>query len=113
MNLRCKDGDLAVVVGDFPQCEANIGRIVEVRGPIETLDHYPVPCWKIKPIDDRDFLIVESDWSLTIEVITDFSRAVHPDYWLLPIRPPQEKVADEEEKVEPDRLDNMELLQSS
>ena len=33
MTLRCKDGDLAFIVGELPGCEANIGRIVQVRGP--------------------------------------------------------------------------------
>jgi hypothetical protein len=33
MTLRCKHGDLAVIVGEYPGCEANIGRIVQVRGP--------------------------------------------------------------------------------
>jgi hypothetical protein len=32
MKLRCKHGDLAVIVGEYPGCEANIGRIVQVRG---------------------------------------------------------------------------------
>jgi hypothetical protein len=25
MELRCKDGDLAVMIGDMPGCESNIG----------------------------------------------------------------------------------------
>ena len=33
MALRCKHGDLAVIVGEYPGCEANIGRIVRVSGP--------------------------------------------------------------------------------
>ena len=41
MNLRCKDGDLAVVVGDFPGCEGNIGRIVQVKGPVRIPRQYP------------------------------------------------------------------------
>ncbi len=100
MNLRCKDGDLAVIVGDFPRCEANIGRIVEVRGPMEIPSQYPLPCWKIKPIDDREWLIVEDDWSLTREVVTRRSRIIHPDCWLLPIQPPKEKLSEEEVTAE-------------
>ena len=100
MNLRCKSGDLAIVVGDFPRCEVNIGRIVQVRGPMQTPIQYPVPCWKIKPIDDREWLIAEGDWSLTREVVTWRSGIIHPDYWLLPIQPPQEDVFDEEVTAE-------------
>ena len=100
MNLRCKDGDLAIVVGDFPRCEANIGRIVQVRGPMQTPSQYPVPCWKIKPIDDREWVIAESDWSLTREVVTWRSGIIHPDCWLLPIQPPQEDAFDEEVTAE-------------
>ena len=56
MNLRCKDGDLAVVVGDFPGCEGNIGRLVQVKGPVRTPRQYPLPCWRIKPINRRGWL---------------------------------------------------------
>ena len=100
MNLRCKDGDLAVIVGDFPRCEANIGRIVEVRGPMEIPSQYPLPCWKIKPIDDREWLILEDDWSLTREAVTRRSGIIHPDCWLLPIQPPEEKVSDQDVSAE-------------
>ncbi len=36
MTLRCTDGALALVVYDEPGCESNIGRVVEVRGPVQT-----------------------------------------------------------------------------
>ena len=87
MNLRCKDGDLAVVVGDFPGCEGNIGRIVQVKGPVRTPKQYPLPCWRIKPINRRGWLIAENDWEVTKEVVIWRSGIIHPDCWLLPIRP--------------------------
>ncbi len=37
MGLKCKDGDMAVIVGDVPGCEGNVGRIVQVRGPTTQL----------------------------------------------------------------------------
>ena len=87
MNLRCKDGDLAVVVGDFPGCEGNIGRLVQVKGPVRTPRQYPLPCWRIKPINRRGWLIAENDWAVTKEVVIWRSGIIHPDCWLLPIRP--------------------------
>jgi len=87
LNLRCKDGDLAVVVGDFPGCEGNIGRIVQVKGPVRTPKQYPLPCWRIKPINRRGWLIAENDWEVTKEVVIWRSGIIHPDCWLLPIRP--------------------------
>lgn len=96
MNLRCKDGDLAVIVGDFPRCEGNIGRIVEVRGPMEIPSQYPLPCWKIKPKDDREWLVAEGDWSLTREVVTWRSGIIHQDCWLLPIHTSDEDVTYED-----------------
>ena len=90
MNLRCKEGDFAVVVGDFPGCEGNIGRIVQVRGPVRTPRQYPLPCWRIKPINLRGFLIAENDWEVTKEVVIWRSGIIHPDCWLLPIRPSED-----------------------
>jgi len=90
MNLRCRDGDLAVVVGDFPGCEGNIGRIVQVKGPVRTPKQYPLPCWRIKPINRRGWLIAENDWEVTKEVVIWRSGIIHPDCWLLPIRPTED-----------------------
>jgi hypothetical protein len=48
MTLRCKDGDLAVIVGELPGCEANIGRIVQVRGPAQWSEQCGnLMCWVI------------------------------------------------------------------
>jgi len=91
MNLRCKDGDLAVVVGDFPGCEGNIGRIVQVKGPARTPRQYPLPCWRIKPVNRRGWFVVESDWEVTKEVVIWRSGILHPDCWLLPIRPTEDE----------------------
>ena len=67
---------------------------------MQTPSQYPEPCWKIKPIDDREWLIAEGDWSLTREVVTWRSGIIHPDYWLLPIQPPQVDVFHEEVTAE-------------
>lgn len=87
MGLRCKDGDLAVIVGDVPGCEDNIGCIVQVRGPTIQLSGYI--CWRIKPSDNRKLLIREYNGVIVSEKVFWNSRIRHPDCFLLPIRPPE------------------------
>ena len=64
MTLRCKDGDLAVIVGELPGCEANIGRIVQVRGPVQWSEQCGnLLCWliPIRPLeDDIDTVEIEN-----------------------------------------------------
>jgi hypothetical protein len=94
--LRCKDGDLAVIVGDVPGCEGNIGCIVEVRGPTIRLGGYI--CWLIKPISDRKIEIREFNGVIVAETVIWRSRIRHPDCFLLPIRPPEDGKAIETSK---------------
>jgi hypothetical protein len=88
MGLRCKDGDMAVIVGDVPGCEGNIGCIVQVRGPTIKLSGYI--CWRIKPLDNRKILICEFKGVIVSEKVFWNSRIGHPDCFLLPIRPPED-----------------------
>jgi hypothetical protein len=88
MGLRCKDGDMAVIVGDVPGCEGNVGRIVQVRGPTTQLIGYI--CWQIKPLDKRLLFIRDHDGSIVGERVVWKSRFFHPDCFLLPIRPPKD-----------------------
>ena len=91
MTLRCKDGDLAVIVGELPGCEANIGRIVQVRGPAhisEQCGH--LLCWVIKPIDRKKMLILYIPDILVSDYVTWRMDIKLPDCWLIPIRPPKE-----------------------
>jgi hypothetical protein len=88
MGLRCKDGDMAVIVGDVPGCEGNIGCIVEVRGPTTKLSGYI--CWLIKPADNRKLLIREFNGIIVSEKVFWKSKIWHPDCFLLPIRPPED-----------------------
>ena len=84
MNLRCKPGDLAIITREEPGCEANIGRMVRVSGPIATYAHCG-PSWLITPI-------TLEPW--TYRVLGDGLRTVlslpedidHPDSWMIPIR---------------------------
>jgi len=57
MTLRCKHGDLAVIVGEYPGCEANIGRIVQVRGPAHLSEQSgELLCWVIRPITRKKMI---------------------------------------------------------
>ena len=86
--LRCKDGDMAIIVGDVSGCEGNIGCIVQVRGPTIQLCGYI--CWRIKPLDKRKILVREHNGEIVSEKVHWKSRIRHPDCFLLPIRPPED-----------------------
>ena len=91
MTLRCKDGDLAVIVGELPGCEANIGRIVQVRGPARISEQCgDLLCWVIKPIDRKKMLILYIPDILVSDYVTWRMDIKLPDCWLIPIRPPEE-----------------------
>ena len=102
MTLRCKDGDLAVIVGELPGCEANIGRIVQVRGPAHLSEQCgELLCWVIRPISRKKMINLYIPDILISERVTWKSDIKLPDCWLLPIRPPEE----EKDTVEIESLD--------
>ena len=90
MELRCKDGDLAVIVGEMPGCEANIGRIVEVRGPAKLNHQCGLICWRIRTVTRKKLINLYPSGELIAESVTWKSRTQHPDCWLIPIRPPED-----------------------
>ena len=88
MSLRCKHGDLAVIINETPQCRVNIGLIVQVRGPLEYLGILDLYGWRIKPIHHKK-VWVEMRKSTKAElqyIYWKYPRCI-PDAWLLPIRP--------------------------
>lgn len=102
MTLRCKHGDLAVIVGEYPGCEANIGRIVQVRGPAHLSEQCgELLCWVIRPITRKKMINLYIPDVLISERVTWKSDIKLPDCWLLPIRPPE----DEKDTVEIEILD--------
>ena len=102
MNLHCKEGDLALVIHDEPGCEANIGLVVEVRGPLNVNLRLALPCWLIRPVNPEPWAVVELDGTLVSQVVGWESLIEHPDTWLLPLRPPKEAVCDGEVEREPE-----------
>ena len=106
MKTRCKPGDLAVIVREEPGCEANIGKLVEVRGPIY-MDQLCGPCWIIRSISTT------GDWLCrTIHgPVRRISGGVrwsdgidHPDAWLMPIRGLQSTRRRTQRRAEPELL---------
>lgn len=89
MTTRCKSGDLAVILYDVPSCEANIGRVVEVRGPAMT-DRNGRMTWLIWPVTSRPYLINDWDGRLIGIMNSGDSNIEHPDAWMMPLRPKSE-----------------------
>ncbi len=84
MLTRCSPGTLALVIAEHPGCEGNIGRVVEVRGPLESDEGRP--CWHIQPTQGAPWLILERDGTVSGERVTWSSGVIHPDAWLTPLR---------------------------
>jgi hypothetical protein len=86
--MRCADGDLAIIVRDFAGCEANLGRVLEVRGPVKYSRTTGHACWRIKPVGTQPLLVVSAPHWEPEAVVVDWDRGIwHPDHWLLPITP--------------------------
>ena len=82
-NLRCKEGDLAVITQEEIGCEANIGRLVYVIRRAE-------PCSDFDPMDEW-WMIDKSPRKIGC----DSNPVKHSDRWLRPIRYPGECAVDE------------------
>ncbi len=91
VKLRCKHGDLAIIVGDVSGCELNIGTLVLVRGPTTSISGYT--CWHIKPIEKRLHLVRLNRWEIRDQYVFWKDKIYHPDCFLIPIRPPEEDEA--------------------
>ena len=86
MTLRCKAGDIAVVLHDTPECASNIGRFVRILGSLEFSGNLGKWCWLIVPVGSGLWM-VERGGRVSPERVTNRSRVEHPDDWLKPIPP--------------------------
>ena len=103
MEMRCKEGDLALVIHDEPGCESNIGRVVEVRGPLNVNERLELPCWLIRPVKPELWSVAQFDGIHVIDKLVGWeSQVEHPDAWMLPLRPPKEETCDSEVEHEPE-----------
>jgi len=82
MKLRCKDGDLAIIVEDFLGCEENLGVIVKVIGPPTRVKTCNLTCWYVYPITRRKLWVVDP---LEKVRVSKTKTVLHPDRLLLPI----------------------------
>ena len=82
MTLRCKAGDIAVVLHDTPECASNIGRFVRILGSLEFSGNLGKWCWLIVPVGSGLWM-VERGGRVSPERVTNRSRVEHPDDWLL------------------------------
>ena len=104
--MRCKAGDLAVIVNDFRGCEANIGIIVKVAGPPEVHPWCDKLVWTVRPVKRRKLWVLGSppgDMVLERQWVSKKYPIQHPDEWLLPLgySPPEpEEEADEVTTIE-------------
>ncbi len=91
MELKCKDGELALVIHDEPSCEENIGKVVQVSGPVEINRELQLPCWLIQPVHRNDWKVTTLLGEVVTQHVSWESRVEHPDKWLMPLRPQSPK----------------------
>ena len=101
MKTRCKPGDLAIIISDVPQCTANIGRVVAVSGP-PARDKNGHITWLIQPVTPEPYLINTFHDDSVRFMRWQESRIEHPDEWLMPIRPEEQR--DEMEETEHQKI---------
>ena len=85
--LKCKHGDLALVLYDTPGCEQNIGKVVMVRGPTNLVIQTQMMGWQIKPLFPEPWRVVKRKGGIKSEVVDWDICVLHEDAWLMPLRP--------------------------
>lgn len=85
--LKCKDGDIALVLNDTLGCEQNIGKVVFVKGPTITIIRSGMQGWRIKPLHPALWAVEEERRGVGLEFVEWSSKVFHEDAWLLPLRP--------------------------
>ena len=83
--MRCKHGDLAVIVHDFASCGGNVGTTVQVIGPPIKHPDSPHLCWQIRPVSRTKLWLSGNGKAAAYELITEENQAFHPDPWLEPV----------------------------
>jgi hypothetical protein len=87
MKLRCKSGDLALVIHDEDICQQNIGKLVRVAGPLDYNRRLKRVCWLIEPVKAEPWQCVTPKVQHYQRIVTFANNMEHPDSWLLPIDP--------------------------
>ena len=81
--MKCKHGDLAIIVDDFDGCTGNIGLLVRVIGPAEVI--MEMACWQVIPLSGQGMWLID-EGKARKSLITPRIQAIHPDKWLRPIK---------------------------
>ena len=82
---RCRPGDLALVTGEDPGYEENLGRLVKVSGPL-AMNPDLVLTWLIVPVSETPYAVMGFDGRKRSYRVQLQHKIEHPDVWLLPIR---------------------------
>lgn len=85
MSLKCRAGDLAVVIQDEPGCEANVGQMVEVlraRADFPEAGHW----WVISPLGRSEWLCLDPVTQETTWLPTACTSILIEDPCLHPLR---------------------------
>ncbi len=77
MNARCKHGDLAVVINEYPECAANIGRVVVVSGP-SYINREGMLVWYVNPISSEPYFYNTWDDLTPFPMSPDDNDIQHP-----------------------------------
>ena len=94
--LRCRVGDLAVIVRDEPECHSNIGQIVEVLGKYNGFFKQTEFYWSVKPLSNQpSAVLIGTPGTSGCKVVYDCRPRAHQDAWLRPLRNTGDDVADE------------------
>jgi hypothetical protein len=84
--LRCRPGDLAVIVQDEPQCQANIGQLVRVIEEYTQFREELGVHWLVQPLSACDSpVLVEGRSGQDPRVVWDNQPRAHYDGWLRPL----------------------------
>lgn len=107
--LRCKEGDLAIVIHEEPGCEVNVGRMVTVGGPVRVHERLG-PTWLIQPTQPGQWAV--AGIGCVVLRSAPLKSVEHPDAWLMPVRPPEPEgtAAMQVEQPAPETLVPEELL---
>lgn len=85
-NLRCRDGDLALITREEPSLEANVGRVVWLYGPVRQHPELGA-VWEILPASDEPMAYVDEKGAARFD--RDGYVIFHPDAWLTPVSMPE------------------------
>ena len=96
--MRCKEGDLAVIVKEFSGCEKNLGVVVKLIGPVQFVAAIEHPMWPVVPLSGAKLLAINNDGSGPPEAMdtSKCGHVLHPDQWLMPLK--DQKASEAESK---------------